>query len=505
MNIIIESSTDLQKEHELLLLKYAEASCAIQRLQEQIDWLKKQLFGKKSERFVKDDGQLYLPGFEELVPQSLPEEEKVKIPAHEKRKAKSTPINTISYPDDLPVETQVLDLSDEEKIDEKTGAPLVCIGEEISRKLAKKPASYFVKETIRKKYAVVGSPDEGILTPSLPDSIITRCAVDESILADILVKKFCDHLPLYRQVEMMVRDSIKISKQTLSSYVVQTGKALKPLYDLLKQEIKSSGNVFVDETPVDVLAPGTGKTDQGYMVTLVGGQSLNPALRVYEFFTSRKHEGFEKLFQDYIGVFHSDKYGAYEKEAKKDGKVWCPCYAHIRRKYVEAEAGDPKFREEVLLDIQKLFEIEEKGKALAPEERVALRKKESEPIIDDLIRKNKERLAKGLLPKSKLAGAVGYFIRLIPYLKNYIDHPYARLDNNVAERALKLVVIGRKNWLFIGSEGGGEAAAIIYSLAQTCRALQINPYDYFDDILRRIQSHPYNRLQDLLPHNWKKI
>ena len=190
MNIIIESSTDLQKEHELLLLKYAEASCAIQRLQEQIDWLKKQLFGKKSERFVKDDGQLYLPGFEELVPQSLPEEEKVKIPAHEKRKAKSTPINTISYPDDLPVETQVLDLSDEEKIDEKTGAPLVCIGEEISRKLAKKPASYFVKETIRKKYAVVGSPDEGILTPSLPDSIITRCAVDESILADILVKKF---------------------------------------------------------------------------------------------------------------------------------------------------------------------------------------------------------------------------------------------------------------------------------------------------------------------------
>jgi hypothetical protein len=240
------------------------------------------------------------------------------------------------------------------------------------------------------------------------------------------------------------------------------------------------------------------------MVTLVGGASLNPALRIYQFFTSRKHEGFEKLFTGYKGIFHSDKYGAYEKEAKKDGKVWCPCYAHIRRKYIEAEAGDLKFREEVLLDLQKLFEIEEKGKTLLPKERILLRKQEAEPVIDDLIRKNKERLAKGLLPKSKLAGAIGYFIRLMPYLKNYIEHPYARLDNNVAERALKLVVIGRKNWLFIGSEGGGEAAAIIYSLAQTCRALQINPYDYFDDVLRRIQAHPYSKLQDLLPHHWKK-
>jgi len=503
MNTPIISESDLSKpSYELLLFQVAELIKSNKLLQEQLDWCKKQLFGQKSERFIPGiENVLYLPGFD--MPLELPPEEKIIIPAHEKRKAKSTAINTISFPDDLPIEKHVIDLPEGEKIDPTTGKPLIYIGEDISRKLARKPASYFVKEFVRKKYAVEGKSEEGIKSAHLPDSIISRCAVDESVIADILVKKFCDHLPLYRQVEMMLRDKIKISKQTLSSYVLQAGRALTPLYDLLEEEIKASGNIFVDETPVDVLAPGTGKTAQGYMITMAGGESLNPALRIYKFFTSRKHEGFERLFQGYQGVFHSDKYGAYEKVAKNPGKIWCPCYAHIRRKYVEAE-GEPLFQTEVLLYMQKLFEIEEKVKELSCEERVAIRKLEAEPIIDLLIAKNKERMNKTLLPKSKLAGAIGYLVGLIPYLKNYISNPYARLDNNVAERALKLVVIGRKNWLFIGSEGGGEASSIIYSLAQTCRALNINPHDYFDDVLRRIQGHPYSKLRELLPHNWKK-
>ena len=494
----------LKQNNELLLFQVKELTKNNKLLQEQLEWLKKQLFGKKSERFVTgSEDDLYFPGFDPQLPEESSAEEKIKIPAHEKRKAKSTPINTISYPDDLPIEKHIIDLPDNEKFDPVTGKPLVCIGEDVSRKLAKKPASYFVKEFVRKKYAVERGPEEGIKSGNLPDSIISRCSVDESVIADILVKKFCDHLPLYRQVEMMLRDQIKISKQTLSSYVLQMGRALTPLYDLLEEEIKSFNNIFVDETPVDVLVSGKGKTAQGYMITMVGGKSLNPALRIYKFFTTRKHEGFEKFFQGYQGVFHSDKYGAYEKEAKKPGKIWCPCYAHIRRKYVEA-AGDSLFQTEILLSLQKLFKIEEKIKELPNEERINIRREEAEPIIDLLIAKNRERMKKPLLPKSKLAGAIGYFVGLIPYLKNYIHNPYARLDNNVAERALKLVVIGRKNWLFIGSEGGGEASAIIYSLAQTCRALNINSYDYFDDVLRRIQGHPYNKLSELLPHNWKK-
>lgn len=498
------SDLDLQRKYELALLKIDEQQCAIKHCQEQIEWLKRQLFGKKSERYVKDDGQLYFPGFEDMLPATPVEELTKPVCAHQRKKPKSSDKNAISYPDDLPVEVTVLDLPEEEKVDPVTGRAFICIGEDITERLAKKPSSFFIKQVVRKKYAIPQDPDAGIKVADLPSAFMPRCSVDESVVADVLVQKYCDHLPLYRQVEILFRDGIEISKQTLSSYVIKAAEVLQPLYVLLEKEVKASGNLFIDETPVEVLAPGKGKTDTGYMVTMLGGRSLNPALRVYKFFSDRKHEGFHNMLEGYTGVFHSDKYGAYEKEAKKAGKIWVPCIAHVRRKYFEIESGDPKFREEILDLIKELFAIEEKGKALSPEDRVDLRRKESVPIIDLLIFKNKERIAKGVLPKSKLAIAIGYFLSLIPYLQNYIEHPFARLDNNPAERALKLVVIGRKNWLFTGSQKGGEASAVIYSFAQTCRALGVNPQSYFEDVLRRIQDHPYNRLSELLPQNWKK-
>ena len=199
----------------------------------------------------------------------------------QKRKAKNTPLNTIVYPDDLPVEESIIDLSPEDKIDPISGKELVCIGEDVVVRLAKKSSSYFLKKTVIKKYVVPGQSEAGIKTGAVPTRVIPRCAVDESILADVLVKKFCDHLPLYRQEEGYVREQIKISRQTLANYVIHCAEALKPLYDLLEIEVKKTGNIFVDETPVDILAPGTGKTKQGFMTTMVGGQSLNPPLRIY--------------------------------------------------------------------------------------------------------------------------------------------------------------------------------------------------------------------------------
>ena len=317
----------LRQENKFLQFKIEELiesnrllmeNCAL--LKEQLEWFKRQLFGQKSERFISGGSEEpYLPGLEPTEEET--EEETILVPAHEKRKAKSTLINTISFPDDLPKETKILDLTEEEKIDSKTGKTLVCIGEEISRKLAMKASVYFIKEIIRKKYAVPGDADQGIKIASMPDSIIPRCAVEESFLADVITKKFCDHLPLYRQAEIRTRDNIYVSKQTLSSYVIRAGDALKPLYDLLEETIKASGNVFTDETPVDVLAPGTGKTKQGYMTVMVGGASLNPALRVYRFLSSRKHDDVMDWFTDYKGVFHSDKYQAYEKLAKEKDKT----------------------------------------------------------------------------------------------------------------------------------------------------------------------------------------
>ncbi|OGN71311.1 MAG: hypothetical protein A3G30_03025 [Chlamydiae bacterium RIFCSPLOWO2_12_FULL_49_12] len=177
----------------------------------------------------------------------------------------------------------------------------------------------------------------------------------------------------------------------------------------------------------------------------------------------------------------------------------------MRRKFFEVEAGDPYFRDWMLRSFGQLFDLEQHAWQQAPEERLLIRQEQEVPIIDEMIEKVKNRLIDGkLLPKSKFKEALGYFASLTPYLKNYTLYPNARLDNNVAERALRPLAIGRKNWLFFGSANGGQAAAVLLSLVQTCRGLNINPRVYLEDLFRRFMDHPANRLEELLPDVWKQ-
>lgn len=382
---------------------------------------------------------------------------------------------------------------------------MVKIGEDVCQKLAHKPGSYYIKEIVRPKYATSKDGEKTIVTADLPDSLLPRSKADESFLADILVKKFADHLPLYRQSEILAREGIKISRQLLAQWVVKCGFALKPLYDKMSQLVLESNNVFADEVPVDMLSPGKGSVQQTYMWVLVGGKQANPAYRVYNFRVNRSHVHAEELLKNYRGVLHSDKYGAYEKLANRKEFIWCPCWAHIRRKFIEAEAGDPKFRELILRKMKYLFMLERVAWNRSEEDRLQIRKEKEIPIIDELISLIKDKLMNGkILAKSKFKEALGYFCSLIPHLKNYTTNPYARLDNNVAERAVRPLALGRKNWLFLGSEEGGEAAAIILSLVQTCRSLNVNPREYLEDVMRRLLSHPNNRLEELLPDLWVK-
>lgn len=182
-----------------------------------------------------------------------------------------------------------------------------------------------------------------------------------------------------------------------------------------------------------------------------------------------------------------------------------PTQPHIRRKFLD-ESGDKSFREWVISKINDLFNLEKMAWEKLPEERMQIRKEEEEPIIDELIKKIKERLVEGnIIPKSKFKEALIYFYSLIPYLKNYLLNPCSRMDNNVAERAIRPLAIGRKNWMFVGSKDGGEAAAIILSLVQSCRSLNINPTEYLEDVMRRIMSHPFQKIDELLPDQWQKL
>jgi len=475
----------------------------VKNLKEQLDWFKRQLFGKRSEKIIDPPSEQ--PSLFDLNLISKPEEIKKQVPAHTRR-ILNKDSSKISFPEDLPVERVFIDLKEHEKICPLTNKPLIKIGEEVSQKLAHKAASFYIKEIVRPKYASPKGAEESIFVASLPECLLTRCKADESFLADILVKKFADHIPLYRQSEILGRQDINISRQVLSQWTLKCGLALKPLYEKLKEEVLSSKNLFIDEVPVDMLDPGKGKVHQAYMWVIVGGQNKNPTYRIYNFRTDRTHKNAAELLKNcFDSVVHSDKYGAYEALASQKLFTWCPCWAHIRRKFFDEMAGDSNFVNLVLRKIRYLFLFERVAWNRSEEERLRIRKEKEAPIIDELIELVKNRLHKGTaLPQSKFKEALGYFLGLTPYLKNYTLHSYARLDNNVAERAVRPLAIGRKNWLFLGSEEGGEAAAVILSLVQTCRALNINPYEYLEDVMRRIMSHSSQKLNELLPGNWVK-
>lgn len=471
-------------------------------LQEQVEWFKRQIFGQKSEKIL--DSVNPHPTLFDLTELKTPAQEIVKVSSF--TRTKSSDKNKISFPEDLPVERIVYDLKEEEKICPITNKPLVKIGEDVSQRLALRPGSYFIKEIVRPKYANPRGGEETISMAPLPDSIISHCKADQTLLADILVKKFSDHLPLYRQSEIFSRDNIYLSRQVLSNWVIKCGQALKPLYAELMKVVLEDRNVFIDEVPIDMLDPGRGKTHKAYMWVMVGGKTSNPSLRVYNFKTDRCYKNAAELLENFEdGIVHSDKYGAYEKLANQKKFIWCPCWAHIRRNFIEAEGGDLKFIQFVLRKIKYLFMLERIAWSRSEDERLWIRCEKEIPIIDELIFAIKDKFINGkVIPKSKFKEALGYFVGLIPYLKNYTQHSYARLDNNVAERAVRPLALGRKNWLFLGSEEGGEAAAIILSLVQTCKALRVNPREYLTDVMQRLMSHNSLKIYELLPHNWCK-
>lgn len=440
--------------------------------------------------------QLEFEGFSNITNKA--EEETKNVAAHIRRKSVKGK-DKITLSPDMPVKTIILDIPEEEKICKETGLPLKKIGEEVTHKIAHKPGSFYIKEFIRPKYAYP-QKDNGILISELPDSLLQRCRADESLLAEIVTKKFGDHLPLYRQAEIFSRAGVGISRKLLSQWVLKVGLALEPLYNIMYKKVLDSGNIFIDETPIKL--QGKGKTKQTYMWVLVGGEGSNPAYRVYDFRQSRAHKHVFEILSDYKEVLHSDKYAAYEILAQRKQVKWCPCYSHIRRKFFEAQT-DSVFRDWILRKIKYLFMLEKIAWTRSEEERLRIRKEKELPIIDELIEKIKKKLEKGsLLPKSKLREALRYFCGLIPYLKTYTKYSNARLDNNVAERAIRPLAIGRKNWMFLGSPNSGKATAILLSLVQTCRGLNINPREYLEDIMRRLMGHNSQKLHELLPDQW---
>lgn len=474
----------------------------VQEQAELIAWFKKQLFGRKAERLVDlaaDHPELGLA----VEAADEPAVNETPVPAHTRRERKQT--ERFSIPEDLPVEEVVLDLPEEEKLCPETDEPLTLLREEISDKLAIRPQQFYIKRTIRKLYVSPAAPEAGVIAAPLPEQVIPNCRADVSVLSDVLVKKFADHLPLYRIEQIYDRSGIWIQRQTLSGWVIQLGTALQPLYNLMKAAVFSGDRLFSDSTSLRYIAHDQGSR-KGAVWVYCGGPSTgkDPPYLVYDFAVDGRHEHAKRQLANFSGLLHSDAHQAFAETAGREDITWQPCLAHARRKFTDLQNGDLELRKQIIEDFAALFNAERQVWLLpTAEERLAYRQQHSAEIYHRIEQTVTDQLENGsALPKSNLYKALVYIYKRRTHFATFLTDGDAVIDNNLSERTIKPLVIGRKNWLFLGNKSAGPPTAAILSLVQTCRHLDIDPYAYLLDVLTRLPAQPQDRLHELLPDYW---
>jgi transposase len=387
------------------------------------------------------------------------------------------------------------------------GGALRKIGDEMTETLDYVPGRFKVVRHIREKLSCRAC-DTVVAAPA-PDHAIARGRAGAGLLAHIVVSKYDDHLPLYRQAEIFARDGVSLETSTLCGWVGATTAALKPLVDALATDVLAGDTLHVDDTPVPVLAPGTGKTKTGRLWTYVRDErpfagSRKPAA-LFFYSPDRKGEHPQAHLKNFRGIIHADGYAGFNQLFAGGRIVEAGCWAHVRRKFfdVHAATGSP-IAKEALDRIGQLYTVEKMINGLPPERRRQRRQLQSKPIAEALAAWAEQTLRQ-LSRKSELAQAFRYMRARWVALVRCFDDGRLTLDNNPAERALRCVAIGRKNYLFAGSDAGGRRAAALYSLIESAKLNGLNPQHYLADVLARIADHPARRIAELLPWNWQPL
>lgn len=498
----LESENIFLKEENFLFKQKADYfEAEHEKLLGYIRQLKQDKYGRKAD-VLSDDKTGILPGFEDLFDEIF-EEKKDEAEEFEKPLGKRKKKGRKALPKNLPRHREIHDLSAEEKIC-ACGCALQKIGEEVSERLDYVPAQAIVIEIVRFKYACK-SCEEGVKISPVPLQAIPKGIPTAGLLAHILTSKYVDHLPLYRQSNMLQRIGVDISRGTMSGWVLKCGELLSPLRDLLKEHIVSDTYVRADETPVQVLQePNRKDTTKSYMWVYLTGSQKNFGV-VYEYKETRAGAGPEEFLKDFKGYLQSDAYSGYNGIVSKKDNTAVGCWAHARRKYVAVVKmfpDKPGKAAEIVGVIKGLYKIEEemKGQKLSPDDVKMIRNEKSKPILEKL-KKQLQGLKLMVPPKNPLAEAIGYTLNNWKSLTVYLEDGRLDIDNNAAERAIRPFAIGRKNWLFMGHPKGAEAASIIYSLVETAKANGLEPYKYLRYVLETIPSIALEHLSSLLPWN----
>jgi transposase len=395
----------------------------------------------------------------------------------------------------------VYDLAEEARQCPECRAELRHIGEEISEQLEYVPASLHVIQQACQKY--VCPKGCTVVTAAKPPAPVEKGLAGPGLLAHVAVSKYGDHLPLHRQEAIFARQGAELSRQTMCDWMRQCAELVAPLAGLMKARVLSSKVVQTDDTPVPVLDPELPRTRTGRIWTYVG-DALHP-YTVYDYTPDRCREGPDKFLKDFHGYLQADAYSGYDQIYQEPGRgiTEVACMAHARRKYFEAQSSDVMRSTVMLAYFHLLYDVEREAreKQLDAAARLALRQARSQPMLDD-IKAYLERERPQVLPKSPIGQAMAYTLSNWEALVRYAQDGDLEIDNNGAERSLRGLAVGRRNWTFFGSDNGGRTAAVLSSLIATCKRHHMDPFAYLRDIFARISAHPQDRLAELLPDRW---
>lgn len=470
-----------------------------------IEAILRRVYGPKNERF--DPRQLLLFGrpVEELPldEPSIVEESGQELTT--RRIVKKHKHGRNSLPDHLPRIEIEHDLADAEKPCPCCGDLRVRIGQEVSEQLEYHPASFTVLRHVRHKYACrkceADALNPQIKTAPKPPQPIEKALPGPGLVAYVAVSKLGDHLPLYRLENIFARQKVDVARSTMCAWLAAAGELVRPLVELMAKRVRQSKVVHTDDTRVPIQAPGEGKCRQGRIWTYIGDRD-HPYI-VYDYTPDRTRAGPTNWLRDYRGYLQADAYGGYDGIFHGEGAIEVACWAHARRKFFEAKETDGKRAAAMLMFVRDLYAVEDDAKSLTDDERHTIRQARSVPILAE-IKTWLDRERDVVLPRSPLAQAITYTLNQWEALNVYVTKGFLNIDNNAAERALKRVAIGRKNWLFAGNDRAGGTAALLYSLIASAERHQLDPQRYLTSILARLPGLPPSDLPKLLPDGWKR-
>jgi transposase len=469
-------------------------------LRQKVDALARRLFGSSSEQL--DPAQLQLLLQVPQPPSVVPVISPVPVAAPKTTSAPRAQ-NRPRLPENLPVVEEVID-PDAVKAQPEAWR---CIGQEVSESLDYEPGRFLRRRLIRRKYVPRSQPEQPPVIAALPPCLQERGLAAPGLLAHVLVSKYCDHLPLYRQEHIYKqRYSVALPRQTLARWVELAADWLRPVYEQVRTGVMGGGYVQVDETPIGYLEPGHGQTRQGYFWTC----SRPRGDVVYRWETSRSADCLDKLIPlNFKGIVQCDGYSAYRAfAARRHGQVQLSgCWSHVRRKFFDALEQSPRPAAWILGQIQQLYAVEAalRQQRAGPRLRAAQRAWQSQPVI--------QRLGKALLalkashrylPQSLLGQALDYAVGQWPTLAVYLDQGQTEIDNNLVENAIRPTAVGKKNWLFVGEAGAGQRGAIIYTLIESCRRRGLDPYAYLCQVLTRLPHMTNRHIAEVTPEAWAK-